>query len=130
MTTYHVSFRMRCTGREYEEQFDSALARELFVIGWAAHIEVVDQWLTSEDEETEQYEDDSRTADELTSARAHPHCPNCQRVLEDCHCADSEIRNELTIEGGVDHAAIRTEHHDNRTQNPQCGARYSWPTPA
>lgn len=30
--------------------------------------------------------EDERTADELTTARAHPHCPDCRCVLEDCRC--------------------------------------------
>ena len=29
---------------------------------------------------------DQRTADELTAARAHPHCHECRLVLEDCRC--------------------------------------------
>jgi len=29
---------------------------------------------------------DDRSADELTAARAHPHCPECRLVLEDCRC--------------------------------------------
>ena len=41
---------------------------------------------------------DNRTADQLTAARAHPHCPECKLVIEDCRCNLSDILNELADE--------------------------------
>lgn len=44
MTVYKLRFRVQATGREFEETFESALARALFVISWSAHVDVLREW--------------------------------------------------------------------------------------
>lgn len=41
---------------------------------------------------------DDRSAEELTAARAHPHCPDCRLVLEDCRCAEEHQSDPARVQ--------------------------------
>lgn len=55
---------------------------------------------------------DDRTANELTAARAHPHCQDCRLPLEDCVCCKSPIKHGDRVQtpdgcGGVVYVVMK-----------------------
>lgn len=42
--TYHLKYRLHETGIVTDARFENALARALFVIGWSARMDILEQW--------------------------------------------------------------------------------------